>query len=206
MVEVAAFDVDGTLTQRDCVVPFMRRSKGTLSLATSMSATLPTLAPMLIRRDRDAIKKTAVRHVFRGANASEVNGIGVEFASDIASGWMRTDVASRLRWHQEQGHVVVLVSASLGPYLHPLGDMLEVDAVLCTELEESSGVLTGELDGANCRGPEKVVRLNHWLSQAGLNSSDLRYAYGDSAGDVPMLEMATHGLNVARIDVEAAPR
>jgi hypothetical protein len=97
---------------------------------------------------------------------------------------------------------VVLVSASLGVYLHPLGDLLEVDAVLCTELEESSGILTGKLIGQNCRGVEKAVRIQKWCQDSGMTPKDLVYAYGDSSGDVQLLELFSHPTWVNKIDLE----
>jgi phosphoserine phosphatase len=47
-----------------------------------------------------------------------------------------------------------------------LGDLLEVDAVLCTRLQAEDGVYTGELQGKNCRGEEKVARLFDWCASA----------------------------------------
>jgi len=115
---------------------------------------------------------------------------------------LRSDVAARMRWHQEQGHVVILVSASLGSYLHPLGDLLEVDAVLCAELEEVDGILTGKLEGKNCRGEEKASRIQKWCEGAGIDVEDLVYAYGDSTGDVQMLELFEFGTWVNMVDLE----
>ena len=52
----------------------------------------------------------------------------------------------------------------------------------------ADGRLTGELDGANCRGPEKVRRLHEWLDTAhGGRSAVEVVAYGDSPGDREML-------------------
>ena len=86
--------------------------------------------------------------------------------------------------------------------MHPLGDLLEVDAVLCTELEEVNGILTGKLDGKNCRGEEKASRVLKWCEGAGMNAEDLVYAYGDSSGDVQLLELFSHGTWVNTIDLE----
>lgn len=205
-VEIAAFDVDGTLTVRDCVVPFMRRVAGVGPMILSTGRTFRECAPMFAKRDRDGLKATFVRSVFTGRSVEEVHEEGVRFASHVVSSRMRNDVARRLRWHQESGHVVLLVSASLGPYLHPLGDMLEVDAVLCTELEEDSGTYTGRLLGSNCRGPEKVSRVRAWMAEAGLGDGLLDYAYGDSAGDRELLLHSRNAMNVKSIEVPAGVR
>jgi phosphatidylglycerophosphatase C len=154
------------------------------------------------RRDRDALKAKFVSGVFSGRQAREIESLGIQFASKVADGWLRSDVSARMRWHQEQGHVVILVSASLGSYLHPLGDLLEVDAVLCTELEEVDGILTGKLEGKNCRGEEKASRIQKWCEGAGIDVEDLVYAYGDSTGDVQMLELFEFGTWVNMVDLE----
>ena len=190
---VVAFDVDRTLTVRDCVVPFMRRVAGPLAFGSALIAGSVSSRGAVLRRDRDVLKAEFVRRIFE-----EVTVKGIEFAADIASSWMRSDVVRRLRWHQEQDHVVLLVSASLDPYLEPLGDLLEVDAVLCTILESVDGIHTGRLVGPNCRAAEKAVRIASWCGSAGLPLESLEWAYGDSSGDAEMLELSARGVLVSK--------
>ena len=191
---VAAFDVDGTLTSRDCVVPFARQVNGTLSSLGGMLIRPQVLVPALLRRDRDAVKALAVSVVFAGRRMSDVSSRGRKFAEHIARSWIRPETLALLRGHQARGHDVVLVSASFGAYLHPLGDRLGVTAVLCTELAvDASGCCAGVLDGGNCRGEEKVARLHTWLAarHGGRDQVEL-WAYGDSAGDIALLQDADH--------------
>ena len=61
------------------------------------------------------------------------------------------------------GHHIVLVSASFGVYLRPLAEALGIDGVVATELTVEDGRCTGALDGGNCRGIEKVIRLHAYL-------------------------------------------
>ena len=200
-ITVAAFDVDNTLTVRDCVVPFMKTVGGVSKLSKVVLSDLGKTIQNVRRRDRDALKMKFIDGIFAGKDAREVESLGVQFASKVADKWLRSEVASRLRWHQEQGHVVILVSASLGAYLHPLGDLLEVDAVLCTELEEENGVLTGKLIGRNCRGKEKASRVQKWCQDSGIALEDLMYAYGDSSGDTELLELFSEPTWVNDIDL-----
>jgi phosphatidylglycerophosphatase C len=204
-VVVAVFDVDGTLTVRDCVVPFTRRIAGIGGLVSGVGKRLPTVVSTLVRRDRDAVKTLFVDLAFAGKRVADVEEEGVVFADHVFHSWMRLDVARRFRWHQEQGHVVVLVSASLEPYLLPLGDLLEADAVLCTGLEHIDGVYTGKLRGRNCRGAEKVARLSQWCTESGVPMSSIQFAYGDSTGDADMLKIAAHSFYVADLEIEEAP-
>jgi phosphatidylglycerophosphatase C len=204
-VTVAAFDVDNTLTVRDCVVQFMRKVAGTGSLIASILRRPFVVMRLLLAKDRDGLKALFVSAAFTGRSVEEVSDIAAHFASGIAEKWMRIDVAQRLRWHQEQGHVVVLVSASLQPYLDVLGDLLEVDAVLCTQLHSQDGVYTGELLGSNCRGEEKVVRLHEWCAAANLPLDSVKYAYGDSSGDRQMLASVDNGVLVKAIELSRVP-
>ncbi|MEY4365770.1 MAG: hypothetical protein RLZZ305_1114 [Actinomycetota bacterium] len=203
-IGVVAFDVDGTLTVRDCVMPFLAAVAGPVG-AVGALARVPfaTLGARGTGR-RDAAKRIAVRSCLGGRSEDEIIAKGQRFAERVARGWMRADTVARLRSHQREGLAVVLVSASLGPYLHPLGDMLEVDAVLCTEVEFSGGVATGEIVGENCRGAEKVRRLLEWGSGAGfVGGGWLVAAYGDSGGDREMLAEAREAVHVGGVEVPA---
>ena len=117
----------------------------------------------------------------------------------------RSDTPHRLAWHQSQGHQVVLFSASLGPYLRPLGRLLGVDGVLCTDaVVDADGRYSGELAGANCRGPEKARLLREWLRQRGIDNAEL-WAYGDSVGDRELLSLAHHHVYVKGKVVTSEP-
>lgn len=189
---VAVFDFDGTLSTRDCVVPFMRRAVGTLRLSARLMAPRRRLLHAALRRDRDTMKALAASAAFTARPVSEIGELGRQFAKFVEGNWLRRDTLEALRAHVEKGDRVAIVSASLEPYLGPLGRSIGVDAVLCTRLEVGDGErLTGRLLGANCRGEEKLRRIDAWLAADGLSRDDVRLvAYGDSAGDVAMLRAA----------------
>jgi phosphatidylglycerophosphatase C len=201
---VAAFDVDGTLTTRDCVTPFLRRTAGRRLWTTLLRHPL-VLGASFVRRDRDRLKELACS-ALRGTDSSAIEALGATFAREVATDWLRDDTLARLRRHRELGHTVILASASLDPYLAPLGGSLGVDAVVCTVLERGAdGRLTGRLAGANCRGAEKARRVRDWLQNAGLTDSEL-WAYGDSSGDDELLALADHPLRVDGVRIDPDPR
>jgi len=192
---VAAFDVDGTITTRDCVVPFMRRVTGARRIAPRLGVRPDRLVPVLARRDRDRLKALAAAAAFRGRRYDELCVAGASFADMVHERWLRNDTLDVLQCHRDQGDRTVLVSASFEVYLRPLAALLGVDDVLATRLEVRKGVATGGLDGPNCRGPEKVVRLHEWL---GDRSAVRVVAYGDSAGDRELLADADEAHWVTR--------
>jgi phosphatidylglycerophosphatase C len=189
---VAAFDVDGTVTTRDCVVPFLRRVAGTAAMAGRLATRSHRLLPALARRDRDALKAEATRAIFTGRPIAEVDDVATTFAEHVAGDWLRQDTVERIRFHAAAGHRVAFVSASYGVYLRPLAERLGVDGVVATELEvDVDGRCTGELVDGNCRGPEKARRLLAWLdaNHGGRDAVEL-WAYGDSPGDRELLAAA----------------
>jgi len=199
---VAAFDVDGTLTSRDCVTPFLLRTVR-VRAALALMRHPALVVGAAVHRDRDRLKEV-VCTAFAGLDAEALDNVGAAFAHEIHRRWLRDDTIARLRRHRELGHQVVLASASLEPYLTPFGELLEVDGVVCTRLEQVDGRLTGRLDGANCRGAEKARRLDAWLTANGLEAA-LLWAYGDSNGDRELLARADHAVWVGGIRIDPEP-
>jgi phosphatidylglycerophosphatase C len=202
--EVAAFDVDGTLTVRDCVRPFLVRVGGWSGITAAMARKPAASLGAAVRRDRDRVKELVVGGVLRGRKVAQVEAVGEQFAEQVAADWLRADTVARLRWHQRMGHRIVLVSASLSPYLRPLGRTLGVDEVLCAEPLRDGDHFADGLQGANCRAAEKVRRLEEWLAKSDLRDATV-WAYGDSAGDRELLARADHPLLVKGTTISAVP-
>ena len=193
---VAAFDFDKTISTRDNVVPFLRAVVGRARLTRALLAISPRLVRAALDDDRrDAAKVALVRHTLTGYDATRVAEVAVAFARDVVACHLRPDVVERVTWHRDQGHEIVIVSASFKDYLDPIGVELGVSAVLATELAVGDdGRLTGELVGPNVRGAEKVRRLDAWVG----DRPAYVWAYGDSSGDHELLARADQGVNVGR--------
>lgn len=188
---IAAFDVDGTLTTRDCVRPFLERAAGRRRLMTSLLRRPLATVVAAVRRDRDRFKEIIVGGSLRGKLITEVETIGEQFAQFVLVNWLRPDTVRRLRWHQQAGHRTVLVSASLAAYLRPLALRLGIDDVLCTDSTRSGERYGDRLVGLNCRADEKRRRLEQWMEERRWIDAEV-WAYGDSIGDRELLARADH--------------
>ncbi|MFV1997744.1 MAG: HAD family hydrolase [Acidiferrobacterales bacterium] len=188
---VAAFDFDGTLTTRDTLIPFLFHSVGAVRFLGNMIRSGPTLFGYGIRLlPNEVAKERMLVNFLEGLGRQKLESLGRLFAREVIPGMVRKRAMDRLKWHQAQGHLCVIISASLDVYLKPWADSVGVENVLCTSLEvDDSDNLTGRLATANCFGAEKRRRLQEWL---GDSSRYCLYAYGDSRGDRELLEMADH--------------
>lgn len=189
MVHLAVFDLDKTLTDRDCFLRFLlyvRSREHRLDL---------TAAVRRIGFSRASLKRSLCA-LFKGSDKEMIDALAHDFFEERAKGWLRSHIVESLNEHKAHGDRVVIVSASLSPYVSCFASFLETE-FLATELESDGSVLTGRLCGENVRGAEKVLKLDTFLSRAGYERSEVFVtAYGDSAGDRQMLAWADRAVKV----------
>ncbi len=185
---VAAFDFDGTLTHGDSFLPFLRYMAGNVRYAQSMLLLSPVLLGYALRLVKNHHAKARVlAQFFTGLDVQRTQQLARDFAQYQLPQRMNPAALARLRWHQQQGHRCVIVSASLECYLRPWAASVGVDDVIGSRLGIADSVYTGELALPNCYGAEKSRRLGELL---GAREAYTLYAYGDSAGDRELLAMA----------------
>jgi len=188
---IAAFDFDGTLSKRDTFIPFALFVVGPWCWLKGFASLIPSIAGFLMRQiTRQELKERTIEVFLGGLAYENLQNEGKEFAVEIVPKLLKRKALKQLSWHQEQGHRVVLVSASPEVYLIPWAEMMGIDHVCASRLElDANGRVTGKLNGMNCRGAEKVRRLQELL---GKEKTYELYAYGDSRGDKEMLAFADH--------------
>lgn len=186
-MDLALFDFDGTITRTDTWTPFMQLAVRPARIAAGRVL----LSPLVIGYKLGMIsasrgRQVAARVGFQGEDAARMRRLGVEYASTTLPAQVRQPALDRIAWHRSRGDHVVIVSASLDFYLSPWCAGHGVDCI-CTTLEERNGRLTGRCAGGDCTGAEKVRRIRERLD---LGRYDTIYAYGDTAEDREMLELA----------------
>ena len=193
---VAAFDFDGTLTRRDTLLPFLARGLGWPRFLLALLQCSPWLAGYALRRVRnDVAKARLLRAALSGRTLVEMDDWTTRWLAEDFAGQLQDWPMARLAWHRQAGHCCVLVSASPDIYLQRVARQLGFDGLICTEMEVQGDCLTGRMLTPNCHGEQKVLRLQAWLSaRFGGESAQAMtlYAYGDTAGDKPMLRLARH--------------
>lgn len=129
---------------------------------------------------------------YRGRQLQPFLDSAKEFYSLHLQPNLSAPVMEKLKWHQSQGHLTVLVSGSIDYYLKPVIEDLGIEHLLCTTLEVNpSGVLTGRSKGPVCMGNEKVALTRSWVTDHHIDLSQ-SYAYGNSELDIPLLNLVGH--------------
>jgi len=187
---VAAFDFDGTLTHRDTLLPFLLFVCGRFKTICKLLLLLPFLSGYVMGLiSRQETKERVLSFFFQGMPIEQLRAYGARFLQERMPQLLKTEALNRLKWHQEQGHRCILVSASVDIYLEQWGSQAGFDDVVCSQLQTDDAKVTGKLIGNNCWGIEKRRRLEALL---GDREKYCLYAYGDSRGDLELLSFADY--------------
>jgi len=104
---------------------------------------------------------------------------------------IRPEMRERISVHKKAGMKVIMLSSGLYPICRIIASHLEMDDVICSELESENGIYTGHPLGNFCFGPEKVKRLREYCEKNGIDPKGCWY-YGDSWSDMDVLESVGH--------------
>lgn len=108
---------------------------------------------------------------------------------------MQTKAAALLKHHKEQGHFLLMITATNQFVTQPISDALGMDHIIAPIPEIVEGHYTGNIVGVPSFQGGKVTRLNDWLAETGY-SMEGSYFYSDSRNDLPLLELVTHPVAV----------
>lgn len=134
--------------------------------------------------------------LLKGLSTSEAFSLFSEAAQTTAN-TARKETLKILRWHQEEGHIVILVSGGFQPFLSEVGRLLGINHTIGTSLEEIGNFYTGRLIGPFCHGDDRARLVRQFIKASGFDVNlSSSYAYGDRAQDIPTMEMVGHPVAV----------
>jgi HAD superfamily hydrolase (TIGR01490 family) len=182
---IALFDLDGTLIAWDCQLLFrhfvLRREPWRGIFLPVFLAFLP-LAGLL---GAGGMKRIFLSYLWKMPAETLA-----EYSREFAKSLMPTiypELREKLEQHRQQGHFLILASASPEFYVSEIGHELGFDLTLGTPVE--LGPFFPDLE--NHKGAAKVTRLEKLLPANYLENGKLRHCHGytDSTADLPMLAL-----------------
>lgn len=188
MSDYAFFDFDNTLSKGDSILsflPFCVR-KGYVS-PFHLLRTAAAWIKKTVTGEKDFIPVKETTFAFlNGKSRQEIDKICIEFVDEVLSERLYPQGKAEMEKRRTEGKQTVIVSASSELYMRHIGRLLPVDRVISTTCEFRNGIYTGKMH-ANCKGGNKVSRI---MEELGYNAANDRcVCYGDSSGDLPMLEL-----------------
>jgi phosphatidylglycerophosphatase C len=186
---LAVFDLDGTITRRDTLGPFLL---GYLKQHPWRVLRIPfgLLAPFsyLIDRDRGAIKGAAIRTVMGGSSRERVERWADEFVAQLIPRSLFAEALAAIAQHRARGDRLLLMSASTDLYVPRIGKALGFHEVICSQVRwRPDGRLDGRLSTPNCHGEEKRRCLAAVLAR---DAPERVYAYGNAGSDLLHMALA----------------
>lgn len=186
---IAFFDFDGTITTRDSLLEFIRFTRGDLRYFFGFLIHLHYMVAFKMKlMSNQSFKEKMLEYFYRGTRADEFQKMCSGFAGRILPRFIRKGAIEEINKLKEGGSLVVIVSASPEEYIRKWADGHGIQ-VIGSRLEVKNNFITGKIVGKNCHGPEKVRRI---LELHKMEDYDVIYAYGDTKGDLPMMELATN--------------
>jgi phosphatidylglycerophosphatase C len=191
---LAIFDLDGTLTRRDTLLPYLC---GFLAPRPARWPRLLSVVTALVsfaagRLDRDRCKERIISVCLGSATREELAAYTEQFVTKVLARGMSPRALAVLESHRAARARLVLLSASPDVYVRALAARLGFDECLCTELRWGSERLIGTFTSANRRGEEKA-RLVRGLRGEGKGPIA---AYANSSSDLEHLELVDFPLLV----------
>jgi phosphatidylglycerophosphatase C len=190
--ELAVFDLDGTITRRDTLLPYLAGYLGRHPVRLwRLPAVLPPLLRFCVDRDRGRLKSALVRRLLGGLTPAELSTWNRTFIDRLFARGLLAEALARIAHHRQAGHYLVLLSASVDLHVPAIAAALGFDACECTRLTRyADGRLEGRLATPNRRGEEKAIVVRTLIDRHRPTRS---HAYGNSASDLPHLKIVDEG-------------
>lgn len=185
---LALFDLDETLIHGDSATMWLRHSvaKG-WAPATALDREEQLMQDY---RTGTLDMKAYIRHCaghLEGLPMDEVARRAHEFAEECIRPIVYPQAWERLRWHEESGDTVIIISATSDFLVRPIAAMLGVDNVIAIRLAEDAGCFTTQTVGTLSFREGKVARLHDWIMTERRSLSGSIF-YSDSHNDMPLLD------------------
>ena len=201
---VALFDSDGTLYSNQMGWGMMkyeeingRKNRARLYYASLMPSYFLNKAGLIKPESFQHTLILGLTRFFRGSTLEDGMSLFKWVVNEYLLPATRTDIAQRLKEHQERGHRVVIISGSFTPCLNLIGKHFGVNDLIGTQVEIKNERYTGNIIPPLITGTAKAEKIRELLSSHGEKVDwASSYAYGDSFTDRDMLGLVGHPVAV----------
>lgn len=195
-MNVAVFDLDHTILEGDSDVLFGHFLVEKQIVAPSFLEGVAKYSQDYHEGDLDI--NEYLRYMFRAMTTispEQHQELTNEFLTEKIQPIIRPAMLERIRWHEQNGDKVLILSATNLLIITPIAHHLGVQHVLGSVPERINGRYTGEVEGIPCFRDGKVVAFQNWLHTHRYSVAE-SWFYSDSHNDIPLLSEVTHPIVV----------
>jgi HAD superfamily hydrolase (TIGR01490 family) len=188
---IAVFDFDGTITTKDTLFDFLIFTFGYIRFIKGFTISFPKMMAYKLHFTSNHItKEYFIAQFLKGMENDNFNELCRIYCNHRLPFILNKLVMDKIQWHKNNNDKILIVSASIFDWIIPWATAYGFQSVIATELERINNILTGKFSTKNCSGKEKVNRL---LKEYPDRDSYILYAYGNSHGDMELIDFADSG-------------
>lgn len=192
-MRIAVFDLDGTLTRRDTLLPYLRGWARQNPRRGRLPRVLAAVARYPLAFDRGALKSRLIRIAMGGAERAAVGAYTAGYVAALGETELCPGALGAIERHRSAGDRLVLLSASVDLYVPEIGRRFGFDETICTGIAWDGERLDGGLTTPNRRGEEK----RRCVLDLRVRFPGARFAaYGNARSDFPHFEAVEEPLLV----------
>ncbi len=195
MQTLAVFDFDKTLYTKNTLIEFTIFTLGFPQFAVKLIRFLPFYLLFKIKLiDDNVCKRVFLTTFYKHKSIGTILSKADQYSKEKIKNSLDPFHLERIYHHLNQGHVIVILSATFRFILQSWCKTNGID-LIATDVQVMNECLTGRLEGKNCYGKAKVAALKEKY-----NIEDYYiFGYGDSKSDLPFLALADEAYFKRRI-------
>ncbi|MDE2049538.1 MAG: HAD-IB family hydrolase [Gammaproteobacteria bacterium] len=195
-MRLAVFDLDGTITRHDTLVPYALgfAARNRPWRVPALLLVLPAvLGHALGIVDRGGLKSAFIRALLGGCGRKDLDAWTARFVEHLLRRGLFARALEAIQAHASAGDRLVLLSASTDLYVPAIAQALGFQEAVCTGVRWDGERLDGNLTTPNRRGEEKARCVAALRARfPGVQS----VAYGNAASDLDHLKLVDRGVLV----------
>ncbi|MDU4884631.1 HAD-IB family hydrolase [uncultured Clostridium sp.] len=191
MEKLAIFDIDYTITRKETLMEFFKYlvSKDIKNIKFLPRALYSGLMYGVKVYDERRVKECFLKFI-ENIDEAELAKLTKSFYDERVSKILYKDALEMIKKLKKEGYMVILISASPEFYVKEFYAIKEVDLIIGTKFTFKDGKFIRKMHGNNCKGEEKVRRLNEVLKEKNIKVDFKNsYMFSDSLSDKPLLDL-----------------
>ena len=196
--KVLLLDIDYTVINTDSMIDFILYSLKTKPLKTIIK--IPYIFITLVGY---ALKLTSLKKA-KEAVFSPIVNFSEEELKEFFDKKLKVKINKNIKdiiEKSKKDSTIIMITASPKAYMKYFKEYKYADEVIGTELLYENNRYKNEIIGNNCKGKEKVKRIEDVLNKLDIEIDyENSYSYSDSMSDMPMFELVKNAYLVNKKD------